>query len=312
VKIEERPELIALTGDETTKPGASTSTLAEAGSPKGRSAGRARRRVAFAFLGVAALIASFLVFEFALSGLSEARSQRTLLSQFRALSDQGVASTLDWRPSPGQPVGVLSIPRIGVSTMVVEGTSSSQTTKGPGHFGGSALPGRPGNSVIAGRRTSYGAPFSRLGELKPGDTIQVTTGVGTFTYTVTGLSQVRPNDLDVLDPTSDNRLTLTTSDPPYRASGRLVATASLNGLPAAEQLEPAAVISADQVGLTGEPWAFAPLLLWLELLGMAFFGALWFRRRISSRVAWLFGAPLAVALLWAIFGALSRLLPATL
>jgi sortase A len=312
MKIEERHEVIELSDRDAGEPRLHSAALPETATAAARHTGKARRRVAFAFLGIAALIAAFLAFEFALSGLSEARSQRLLLTQFKALSDQGVASTLDWLPQPGQPVGILSVPRLGLQSVVVEGTSSSETAKGPGHFAGSPLPGRPGNSVIAGRRTSYGGPFARLGELQPGDTIQMTTGVGTFTYIVSGLTYVHPNDLDVLNPTSDNRLTLMTSDPPYRASGRLVATAALQGLPARQHLEPAVVIPADQVGLTGEPWAFAPLLLWLELFGGVLIGALWFRRRISSRVAWLFGSPLAVALLWAIFSSLSRLLPATL
>jgi sortase A len=308
MKIVERPELIEITQEAESR----RAGLVEAKASSKPRVGVTRRRVAFVLLGVAALIAAFLVFEFGLSGLSQARSQTLLLKEFQALSDQGVASTLDWRPVEGQPVGILSIPRLGLQTVVVEGTSSSETAKGPGHFAGSALPGRPGNSVIAGRRTSYGAPFSGLQLLQPQDLIQVVTGVGTFTYSVTVLTVVHPNDQDVLGPTTDNRLTLITSNPKYRASGRLVATASLVGLPAPAQLEPTVVIPQDQVGLTGEPWAFAPLLLWLELLAGVILGVLYFRRRISGRVAWLFGTPLALALLWAIFSAMSRLLPATL
>jgi sortase A len=310
VKIEERPEFVRLTDveAETAKPAAEPAGK----KPAAERLGKARRRVAFVFLGIAAIIAAFLAFEFGLSGLSEARSQRLLLKEFKALSDQGVASTLGWTPLPGQPVGILSIPRIGLSTMMVEGTSSSDTAQGPGHFTGSALPGRPGNSVIAGRRTSYGSPFSRLGELQVGDTIDVSTGVGAFTYTVTGITQVRPNDLDVLGTTPDNRLTLMTSDPAYRATGRLVVTASLNGLPAPQRVGQAITTPVDQVGLSGEPWAAAPLILGLELLIGALIGALWFRRRISGRVAWLFGTPVVIALLWAIFTSLSRLLPSTL
>ena len=315
MKIEERPELIELPDEMAA---ADASEAKPKGRPKGRKGAKdrpvrtTRRRVAFILLGTAALIGAFLVFEFGLSGLSEARSQTILLQQFQALSDQGVASTLDWRPATGEPVGILSIPRLGLQSVVVQGTSSSETAKGPGHFAGSALPGRPGNSVIAGRRTSYGAPFSGLDQLVSGDVVQVITGVGTFTYAVSGTSYVHPNDQDVLGPTTDNRLTLITSDPKYRATGRLVVTASLVGLPAPAHLEPTVVIPQDQVGLTGEPWAFAPLLLWLELLAGTIIGVLYFRRRISARVAWLFGAPLAIALMWAIFSAMSRLLPATL
>ncbi len=273
---------------------------------------RARRIVGFACLGVAATIAAFLVFEFGLSSLSTARSQRLLLTEFRGLADQGPASTLDWQPSLGQPIGILTIPRLGVDTVVVEGTSSSDTAQGPGHFVGSPLPGRPGNSVIAARRSSFGAQFSGLAELHKADEIQVATGVGMFTYVVTGTTTIRPNDLDALNPTTDNRLTLMTSDPKYRASGRLVVTARRLGLPAAQAQRPVAVLPQDQVGLTGEPWALAPLLLWIELLVVTLIGAGWLRRRSLPRVAWLYATPLVLALMWASFMAINRLLPATL
>jgi sortase A len=310
MKIEERPEVIELP-DEAGAPSSPRPELKEvpAPAPARRSP---RRWVGIGLMVFAALVALFLVFEFGLSALSAARSQTILLKQFQSLSDQGVATTLDWQPAEGQPIGILSIARIGLQQVVVQGTSSSQTARGPGHFIGSPLPGRPGNSVIAGRRTSYGKAFHGLDQLQKGDQIQVVTGVGTFTYTVTGLSTVHPNDQDVLGPTTDNRLTLITSDPAYRATGRLVATASLVGLPAPAPVVAPVVIPQDQVGLTGEPWAFAPLMLWLELLAVAIVGALWFRRKISARVAWLLAVPLSIGLLWAIFSAMSRLLPATL
>jgi sortase A len=309
MKIEERPEVIELPDESV--PTALHPELREVPVPalKRRSP---RRWAGIGLMTFAALVALFLVFEFGLSALSAARSQTILLKEFQSLSNQGVATTLDWQPVEGQPIGILSIARLGLQQVVVQGTSSSQTARGPGHFAGSPLPGRPGNSVIAGRRTSYGKPFNGLDQLQKGDQIQVVTGVGTFTYSVTGLSVVRPNDQDVLGPTTDNRLTLITSDPAYRATGRLVATASLVGLPAPASLEAPVVIPQDQVGLTGEPWAFAPLMLWLELLAVAIVGALWFRRKISSRVAWLLAVPLSIGLLWAIFSAMSRLLPATL
>ncbi len=47
------------------------------------------------------------------------------------------------------------------------------------------MPGQPGNSAIAGHRTTYGAPFFRLDELKAGDQILVTTRQGRFRYDVT-------------------------------------------------------------------------------------------------------------------------------
>jgi sortase A len=311
MRIEERPEVVEL---EDLPSGAEPSVDApdDRGAIAPRRPGRSRRTVAFVFLAIAFGIASFLVFEFGLSSLAMARSQRVLLTQFRALADQGPASTVDWQPALGQPIGILSIPRLGVSAVVVEGTSSSDTAEGPGHYAGSPLPGRPGNAVIAGRRASFGAPFSHLAELQQGDEIQVATGVGTFTYRVTGHAIIRPNDLDALNATTDNRLTLMTSDPKYRASGRLVVTASLLGLPAPQAQRPITVVPQDQVGLTGQPWALAPLLLWIELLVVTIVGAIWLRHRQLRRVAWLYATPLVLGLMWASFLAINRLLPATL
>jgi sortase A len=304
MRIEERPEVIELEAAETPR-----AAQAPARQPRRR---RVRRTAGFVCLAIAASIGAFLVFEFGISSLWTARSQRVLLTEFRTLSAQGPASTLAWQPALGQPIGILSIPRLGVQTVVVEGTSSSDTAQGPGHFAGSPLPGRPGNSVIAGRRASFGSPFANIGDLQKGDTIQVSTGVGLFTYVVNGTTTIEPNDLDVVNPTADNRLTLMTSDPRYRASGRLVVTAALVGLPAPQARRPIAVLPQDQVGLSGEPWAFAPLLRWIELLVGTALVALWLVRRSARRVAWLYATPIVMALMWASFMALNRLLPAPL
>lgn len=303
MKIDERPEVIELEAA-----GAPKAVAAPSRPPRRQ---RVRRTVGFVCLAVAASVAAFLVFEFGISSLWTARSQRVLLTEFRTLSAQGPASTLAWQPALGQPIGILTIPRLGIQTVVVEGTSSSDTAQGPGHFAGSPLPGRPGNSVIAGRRASFGSAFANIGELQKGDTIQVSTGVGMFTYLVNGTTTIEPNDLDVVNPTPDNRLTLMTSDPKYRASGRLVVTAALVGLPAPQAVRPIAVLPQDQVGLSGEPWAFAPLLLWIELLVGTALAALWLARRSARRVAWLYATPIVMALMWASFMALNRLLPAT-
>ena len=54
---------------------------------------------------------------------------------------------------------------------MVEGVSLADLKKGPGHYPETPLPGQEGNAAIAGHRTTYGAPFHRLDELKPGDEI---------------------------------------------------------------------------------------------------------------------------------------------
>jgi sortase A len=274
--------------------------------------GLTKRRVAFALLGVAAFVVAFLVFLFFLSPIVAARQQATLATEFKEISNGGVASTLEWQPAKGEPVAILIIPRLALEKVVIEGTTATATTAGPGHFAASSLPGRPGNSVIIGRRTSFGGPFRNLSRLSKGDDIVVTTGVGEFTYEVTKLVTVPEGSEDIIGPSTDNTLTLVTAEPAYTVSGRLAVVAKLDGDPAAAPTNPPALINASETGMGGDPSAFPPLLLWGELLIVAVLATIWLWRNITVRVAWLLGAPLVLALSWATFLGLARLLPSTL
>jgi sortase A len=130
-------------------------------------------------------------------------------------------------PAPGDPVGVIVIGKIGLSMMVVEGTDELQLQAGPGHYPGTPLPGEAGNSAIAGHRTTYLHPFYSLDALVPGDTMTVTTLQGIFLYQVTGSQVVDPTDVGVVANTTTPQLTLTTCNPRYSASQRLVVHAAL-------------------------------------------------------------------------------------
>jgi sortase A len=130
-------------------------------------------------------------------------------------------------PAVNSPVGYLSIPKIGLDEAIVEGVGEPQLQQGPGHYPGTPLPGEAGNVGIAGHRTTYAAPFYNLNELQPGDPIYVQTVQGTFTYQVTQSLVVLPTDVSVLDPTPQPTLTLTTCNPRYSASQRLVVKANL-------------------------------------------------------------------------------------
>ena len=271
-----------------------------------------RRVVGLVLVGLGAFVGLFLLYLFGASRIVEIRSQRLLTPEFRALTQQGPASVADWRPAPGQPVALLSIPSIGVQKIVVEGTSASELTQGPGHLRTSPLPGQAGNSVVAGRRTTFGAPFRRIGELRPGDRVEVTTGQGAFTYTVKVVEPVTPGQLDVIGASKTNELTLVTSAPAYSASGRLAVIATLTTAPATDPPTVTQVVPESETGLTGEPGKAAPLVLWIEVLVAACVAGAWYSRRISPRVARLLMTPVVVALLWGAFGLLARLLPATL
>jgi len=94
------------------------------------------------------------------------------------------ARVLGRRTGPGDPVGRLRIPAIGLRTVVVEGTDPEELRDGPGHYPDSVLPGERGTVALAGHRTTYGAPFRRVDALERGDRIDVDTPYGSFTYRV--------------------------------------------------------------------------------------------------------------------------------
>ena len=124
-------------------------------------------------------------------------------------------------------MGTITIPKIDLSMVVVEGTGDAQLQTGPGHYPGTPLPGEDGNAAIAGHRTTYLHPFYNLNELVPGDPITVVTLQGIFLYHVTGSLAVPPTDVSVVAATRRPTLTLTTCNPRYSATQRLVVHAML-------------------------------------------------------------------------------------
>jgi sortase A len=105
----------------------------------------------------------------------------------RAPDDPGVhvgTGTQGFGPStPGLPViGRIVVPRLGLDTTLYNGAELAQIDHGPSHYPGTAMPGRKGNTVIAGHRVTHTAPFRGLGELQPGDTATFVMPYGSFTY----------------------------------------------------------------------------------------------------------------------------------
>ncbi len=180
------------------------------------------------------------------TGLMTARSQAQLRTEYQAAQRRsGERATAPIKTPPrnnlatlqvappvadppiGSPVGVISIPKIGLSMVVVEGTGVPQLQAGPGHYPTTPLPGEAGNAAIAGHRTTYLHPFYNLNELVPGDPIIIDTLQGIFLYHVTSSMSVLPTDVSVVDATSTPTLTLTTCNPRFSASQRLVVHAAL-------------------------------------------------------------------------------------
>ncbi len=117
----------------------------------------------------------------------------------------------------------ITIPDIELDWIVNKGTDYATLRKGPGYYISSALPGEEGTCLVAGHRTTYGAPFNRLGELEEGDEIIIETeGNEKFTYIVTGMEAVLPTDMSVLENTDYPSLVLSTCTPKYYATRRLI------------------------------------------------------------------------------------------
>ena len=137
------------------------------------------------------------------------------------------ARSLRRRTSPGDPIGRIRMPSIGVSEVVVEGTGTSDLRKGPGHYPATPLPGQRGTVGIAGHRTTYGAPFHDIDDLRKGDRIELAMPYGRFTYRVERTRIVPPTATEVTDPVGYDRLILSACHPLYSAAKRIVVFARL-------------------------------------------------------------------------------------
>jgi sortase A len=278
------------------------------------------------FLAAGVLLGLFVAYLLWGTNLSESHSQTALAKQFHTSSQQarqpGATPSLDL---PGFAIGVIQIPKIGVEKYLVEGIGESDLQKGPGHYPGTPLPGQPGNVAIAGHRTTYGAPFYNLDALRPGDPIRITTLSGTiYTYDVTGSRVVSPSDVEVVAATRDNRLTLTTCNPRFSASTRLIVSAALVGTaapappappaPPASPATPAAsqpkAVAAPTNLTSGQSGAIPAIVLYGLLDAIVALGA-WLAARRVSWWAWIGGAPVFLVVLFFFYENLVRILPAS-
>ena len=153
-------------------------------------------------------------------------SERQQVKLEKALVDPP-ARVVRKEPLRGDALGKILMPTIGVSEYVVEGTDADNLRKGPGHYPDTPLPGQHGTIAIAGHRTTYGAPFRNLNELKKNDRIIVEVPYGTFVYRVERTQIVDDSALWVTKRVGHDRLVLTACHPLYSAAQRIVAFARL-------------------------------------------------------------------------------------
>jgi sortase (surface protein transpeptidase) len=236
---------------------ADTSDTAVAAPPPREPVGRRVARGMGELLITAGLILLlFVVYEVYVTDYLTGRTQDELTQELREQWEQPQAEGPQLRQVElGDAFGVLRIPRLGedYARVILEGTSETELSKGPGHYKGTAMPGEPGNVALAGHRVGKGSPFLELDALLPGDPIVVETADSWFVYRVLGdpatgdlaadpsgipgRQIVRPTDIDVIAPTpnqaasapSGSYLTLTTCHPRFSAQQRMIIHARLEG-----------------------------------------------------------------------------------
>jgi sortase A len=240
---------------------------------------------------------------YGLSGVQEARAQAILYTRLQYQLANQLAPL--GPTAPGSPVAVLTIPSIGIRDMVVvEGTSPENMTLGPGHLRSTPMPGQAGVSEIFGRRATFGAPFARLADLRPGDVIETVTGQGRALYRVAAIGSSHER---IVDP-EPNRLLLVTAASPYipayfvEVDARLVTVARPG--PAVVR-----VLNAPELALAGDDGALVLTFIWgIALAAVSALGT-YAALRWSPWAAYLAAVPLAIAVLWNLYQSLSALLP---
>ena len=278
------------------------------------SLGRQIAAATFITLGVTLL--GFAAWMLLFSRLAYYRVQYNDYANFRAELAQAIAPTGPTDPAnakaalaPGSPVAVLRIPEIGLSAVILEGTSGQVLESGPGHLRDTPLPGQAGISEIFGRRAAYGGAFSRISGLRPGDAITVTTGLGVARYRVV---DVRRAGDPVPQPTSPGRLILATADgPPFAPTGVLRVDADLTSAaqPLSNPLISAANLPSDEQLMGTDQVAWVPLVLWGTPLVVAASAVGWLSQRWGRWQAWIVAVPVLGFLGLAVAGQATLLLP---
>ena len=258
------------------------------------------------------LLLSFVAYQLWGTGIVEGRSQTAIAKQF--VKPQPI------QPQLGGLVGRITIPSIGVSKYVVAGVRLKDLERGPGLFPGSPLPGQKGNVAIAGHRTTFGAPFSRIDELRGNERIILESKDGTFTYIVNGEPKiVLATDTAVAKTTNPDIaiITLVSCYPKWTSTKRIVVVATLDStvlpLPATPLVTSEPIDQQSIAGWFHDPTAWPTVLFFgLALIVIRIVAGLMTRRGRRKIFVYPIAAGIFVPTLFLFFGGLSRLLPANL
>jgi sortase A len=122
----------------------------------------------------------------------------------------------------GEAVGRIKVPRLGLNAILVNGTDHDSLTKGPGRYRGSYIPGEGQLVYIAGHRTTYGAPFAHIEQLRRGDRVTIELPYAAFVYRVRGHVIVPANDVERLRTRGHEVVALQACHPRFFATERYI------------------------------------------------------------------------------------------
>ena len=258
------------------------------------------------------LLLSFVAYQLWGTGIVEGRSQTAIAKQF--VKPQPI------QPQLGGLVGRITIPSIGVSKYVVAGVRLKDLERGPGLFPGSPMPGQKGNVAIAGHRTTFGAPFSRIDELRGNERIILESKDGTFTYIVNGEPKiVLATDTAVAKTTNPDIaiITLVSCYPKWTSTKRIVVVATLDStvlpLPATPLVTSEPIDQQSIAGWFHDPTAWPTVLFFgLALIVIRIVAGLMTRRGRRKIFVYPIAFSIFIPTLFLFFGGLTRLLPANL
>ena len=258
------------------------------------------------------LLLSFVAYQLWGTGIVEGRSQTAIAKQF--VKPQPI------QPQLGGLVGRITIPSIGVSKYVVAGVRLKDLERGPGLFPGSPMPGQEGNVAIAGHRTTFGAPFSRIDELRGNERIILESKDGTFTYIVNGEPKiVLATDTAVAKTTNPDIaiITLVSCYPKWTSTKRIVVVATLDStvlpLPATPLVTSEPIDQQSIAGWFHDPTAWPTVLFFgLALIVIRIVAGLMTRRGRRKIFVYPIAFGIFIPTLFLFFGGLTRLLPANL
>ena len=135
----------------------------------------------------------------------------------------------NYAAEPVRLIGTITIPRIGLVHDLYDGVTLNNIDRGPSHWPGTAMPGQPGNAVVAGHRVTHDHPFLDIDKLRPGDLVIFDVGGALATYRMTSSEVVSPDAVSIADQTPTPTATLYACHPPHSKAYRYVVHLALVG-----------------------------------------------------------------------------------